>query len=62
MGYCLVGEEVEKINGGSVAEIDLDPETDSEDGPDMEVLHDALFTRIAATGWLGFAESYLAGE
>lgn len=54
--------EAEFAKTCDLAEIDLDPETDSEDGPDMEVLHDALFTRIAATGWLGFAESYLAGE
>ncbi|HAT1309513.1 TPA: SAM-dependent methyltransferase [Corynebacterium striatum] len=54
--------EAEFAKTCDLAEIDPDPETDSEDGPDMEVLHDALFTRIAATGWLGFAESYLAGE
>lgn len=29
---------------------------------DLVVDHDALFTRIAAAGWTGFAESYFAGE
>lgn len=30
--------------------------------PDLQVNHDALFMRIADSGWLGFAESFLAGE
>lgn len=30
--------------------------------PDLAVLHDALFSRIADSGWLGLAESYMAGE
>ncbi|WP_235923056.1 class I SAM-dependent methyltransferase [Corynebacterium lizhenjunii] len=29
---------------------------------DLTVAHDALFHRLAAHGWIGFAESYLAGE
>lgn len=29
---------------------------------DIHVEHDALFSRIAASGWLGLAESYMAGE
>lgn len=36
-------------------------ELDGED-PDVTVLHDALFSRIADSGWLGLAESYMAGE
>lgn len=30
--------------------------------PDLEVHNDALFTRIAAAGWIGLLEGYLAGE
>ena len=30
--------------------------------PDLVVHHDALFARIAHSGWLGVAESYMAGE
>ena len=33
-----------------------------EDDPDLIINHDALFARIAHGGWLGFAESYMAGE
>ncbi|MBK4140911.1 SAM-dependent methyltransferase [Corynebacterium macginleyi] len=40
----------------------LELELDVAGGPDLKVGHDALFKRIAATGWLGFAESYMAGE
>ena len=40
----------------------LELELDAAGGPDLKVGHDALFERIAATGWLGFAESYMAGE
>ncbi|AKK11065.1 SAM-dependent methyltransferase [Corynebacterium uterequi] len=29
---------------------------------DLCILHDELFDRLAASGWTGFAESYLAGE
>lgn len=29
---------------------------------DLRVAHDALFDRLAHGGWVGFAESYLAGE
>ncbi len=36
----------------------LDPDT----GPDLIVDHEALFSRIAAAGWLGLAEGYMAGE
>lgn len=36
----------------------LDPNND----PDLIVLHEELFLRIADSGWLGFAEGYLAGE
>ena len=36
-------------------------ELEGED-PDVAVLHDALFSRIADSGWLGLAESYMAGE
>lgn len=36
-------------------------ELEGED-PDITVLHDALFARIADSGWLGLGESYLAGE
>lgn len=54
--------EAEFAKACDLAELDLDPESKAEGGPDLSVLHDALFIRIAATGWLGFAESYLAGE
>lgn len=40
----------------------LELDLEAEDGPDLKVGHDALFERIAASGWLGFAESYMAGE
>lgn len=40
------------------AGLDLDPDGD----PDLVVEHDALFPRLAVSGWLGLAESYLAGE
>ena len=30
--------------------------------PDLIIEHELLFSRIAASGWIGFAESYLAGE
>ena len=33
-----------------------------EEEPDLEVHHDALFARIAHGGWLGLAESFMAGE
>ncbi|MFH0410603.1 class I SAM-dependent methyltransferase [Corynebacterium sp. L4756] len=33
-----------------------------EDEPDLTVHHDALFARIAHSGWLGIAESFMAGE
>lgn len=36
--------------------------TDPAGHPDLEVLHEALFYRIAESGWLGFAESWMAGE
>lgn len=32
------------------------------DAADMRIDHGALFKRIARFGWLGFAESYMAGE
>ncbi len=32
------------------------------DEPDLVIHHDGLFTRLAASGWTGLAESYLAGE
>lgn len=31
-------------------------------GPDLLVEHDALFFRLARSGWLGLAEGYMAGE
>ena len=40
----------------------LELDLEAEGGPDLKVGHDALFERIAASGWLGFAESYMAGE
>lgn len=36
-------------------------ELDGED-PDLRIQYDALFLRIADSGWLGLAESYMAGE
>lgn len=30
--------------------------------PDLEVLYSDVFTRLAASGWIGLAEGYLAGE
>ncbi len=32
------------------------------DEPDLTVDYETLFPRLAATGWLGLAESYMAGE
>lgn len=32
------------------------------DSPDLVVVHDELFVRLAESGWLGLAESYMAGE
>lgn len=32
------------------------------DEPDLTIDHEELFSRLAATGWLGLAESYMAGE
>ncbi|SMG30019.1 cyclopropane-fatty-acyl-phospholipid synthase [Corynebacterium pollutisoli] len=40
------------------AGLDLDPEGD----PDLVVEHEELFPRIAVSGWLGLAESFMAGE
>jgi len=42
------------------AGLNLDPQ--SNDGPDIRVHHDELFYRLAESGWLGLAESYMAGE
>lgn len=36
--------------------------TDPSGQPDLVVSHEALFYRIAESGWLGFAESWMAGE
>ena len=30
--------------------------------PDLTIDHEELFSRLATTGWLGLAESYMAGE
>ncbi|MDO5031610.1 class I SAM-dependent methyltransferase [Corynebacterium sp.] len=54
--------EAEFAQACAKAGIELDPETKAETGADMEVLHDALFSRLAEAGWVGFAESYMAGE
>lgn len=40
------------------AGLDLDPTGE----PDLVVEHEGLFARLAVAGWLGLAESYLAGE
>ncbi|MEJ5996682.1 class I SAM-dependent methyltransferase [Corynebacterium sp. H130] len=32
------------------------------DNPDISVVHEELFVRLAESGWLGLAESYMAGE
>ncbi|WP_235840562.1 SAM-dependent methyltransferase [Corynebacterium liangguodongii] len=42
----------------SRAGIELDPAR----GAELIVEHDALFRRIAASGWVGLAEGYMAGE
>lgn len=34
----------------------------SSEEPDLVIEHELLFSRIAASGWIGLAESYLAGE
>lgn len=52
--------EAEFAKACARAAIRLD--SDDEHQAEMTVLHDALFSRIAASGWLGFAESYMAGE
>lgn len=41
----------------SAAGLQLDDAT-----PDLVVVHDELFVRLAESGWLGLAEGYLAGE
>ncbi|MBC3185586.1 class I SAM-dependent methyltransferase [Corynebacterium sp. zg-331] len=43
----------------SCAQAGLDLESER---PDLVVEHDELFYRIASSGWLGLAESYMAGE
>ncbi|MDO5511169.1 class I SAM-dependent methyltransferase [Corynebacterium sp.] len=40
------------------AGLSLDPDGD----PDLIVEHEALFPRLAVSGWLGLAESFMAGE
>ncbi|QGU04572.1 class I SAM-dependent methyltransferase [Corynebacterium comes] len=40
------------------ADLTLDPSGE----PDLVVEHDALFARLAVSGWLGLAEGYMAGE
>nr|VDG63675.1 cyclopropane fatty acyl phospholipid synthase [Streptococcus thermophilus] len=40
------------------AGLDLEPEGQ----PDLVVDHEAMFARIATNGWIGLAESYMAGE
>ncbi|MCQ4620523.1 class I SAM-dependent methyltransferase [Corynebacterium sp. CCUG 71335] len=40
------------------AGLDLDPNGQ----PDLVVDHEAMFARIAAHGWIGLAEAYMAGE
>lgn len=42
----------------AAAGLDLDPSGD----PDLVVEHDALFPRLAVSGWLGLAEGFMAGE
>lgn len=42
----------------SKAGLELDPDN----GPDLVVDHPELFERIAANGWIGLAEGYMAGE
>ena len=42
----------------AAAGLELDPAGD----PDLVVEHDALFPRLAVSGWLGLAESFMAGE
>ncbi|GAA1419959.1 cyclopropane fatty acyl phospholipid synthase [Corynebacterium durum] len=42
------------------AGLNLDPQSNG--GPDIRVHHDELFYRLAESGWLGLAESYMAGE
>ena len=42
----------------SKAGLELDPDND----PDLVVDHAELFDRIAANGWIGLAEGYMAGE
>ncbi|KQB85630.1 SAM-dependent methyltransferase [Corynebacterium oculi] len=49
--------EAEFARACAEAELDLDSER-----PDLVVERDELFYRIAASGWLGLAESYMAGE
>lgn len=41
-----------------IAGLELDPDA----SPDLIIDHELLFHRIAHAGWLGFAESYMAGE
>lgn len=56
-----VGARIAEARFASVcasAGIELDPSQ----GATVEVRHDALFRRIAASGWVGLAEGYLAGE
>ncbi|APT92544.1 cyclopropane-fatty-acyl-phospholipid synthase [Corynebacterium phocae] len=49
--------EAEFAQAAETAGLVLDGDT-----PDLTVKEEALFTRLAAHGWVGLAESYMAGE
>ncbi|MCZ9308684.1 SAM-dependent methyltransferase [Corynebacterium sp. c6VSa_13] len=52
------GTEAGFAHACAKAGIELDPRS----RPDLVVLHAATFHRVAADGWLGLAEAYMAGE
>ncbi|APT86824.1 class I SAM-dependent methyltransferase [Corynebacterium flavescens] len=54
--------EAEFAKACFAAGLDLDPHSKAPAGPDLIIEHDALFFRLADSGWLGLAESYMAGE
>lgn len=55
-------QRAEKAFAKACEDAGVELEITAASGPDLLVEHDALFARIADSGWLGMAESYMAGE